>query len=232
MTLKHILYTSTAALAMAAPTLATSVVANAATGAPAQTTQTAKNDNKQANQANDKNAGKTNDNKAASTAPTSTAPAKANSSAANTPAKSTPAKDNTDTSKATPAKTDATQPVNKIDFGSFKASTSKAVAADFTHKAPRYTGSSYTDANKGYTSSVTATQNNSTLNYQVSTYDSNGNSSNEPFAVKIYKNGSLYKTFTSTTGAAKGSLNVDKGTYTIQVLTSASAHYTGGLSLS
>lgn len=223
MTLKHILYTSTAALAMAAPTLATSVVANAATGAPAQTTQAAKNDNKQqAKQTanSNTNTGKTNDNKTTSTTPASTAPAKTNSSAVSTP------------SKSTSAKTDATQPASKINFGTFKASTSKTVAADFTHKAPRYTGSSYTDANKGYTSSVTATQNNSTLNYQVSTYDSNGNSSNDPFAVKIYKNGSLYKTFTSATGAAKGSLNVDKGTYTIQVLTSASAHYTGGLSLS
>lgn len=208
MTLKHILYTSSAALAMLAPTLVTGVVANAATSTPAQTTHVTQNNNKRTN----KQAART----AASTSQK---------------AASTNNNNNHASSKKT-AKTDATQPASKIDFGSFKISTPTKVSQDYTHKALRYTGSSYTDANKGYTSSVTATQNNSTLNYQVSTYDSNGNSSTEPFAVKIYKNGSLYKTFTSTTGAAKGSLNVDKGTYTIQVLTSASAHYTGGLSLS
>lgn len=233
MTLKHILYTSTAALAMIAPTLATSVVANAATGAPTQTTAQAgkTNNNQQAGKAtNNKQAGdkttnqataKANDNKAADNKATSPTPVKASDHASTN-----------NSVKATPAKTDATQSLSKVDFGAFKTSTPTKVAQDYTHKAPRYTGSSYTDANQGYSTSVTATNDNATLNYAISTYNSDGSASSQPFAIKIYKDGSLYKTLKSSTGAAKGSLNVDKGTYSLKVLTSASAHYTGGLSLS
>ncbi len=245
MTLKHILYTSTAALAMVAPTLVTGVVANAATGTPAQTTAQAgkANDNKQTSDENanptsvkatNSQAAKTNDNKATNNKAASSAPAKTSQTAAsdhasaNNDVKATPAANN----NATPAKTDATQSLSKVDFGAFKTSTPTKVAQDYNHKAPRYTGSSYTNANQGYSTSVTATNDNSTLNYAVSNYNSDGSASSQPFAIKIYKNGSLYKTFKSNTGAAKGSLNVDKGTYSLKVLTSASAHYTGGLSLS
>lgn len=233
MTLKHILYTSTAALAMIAPTLATNVVANAATGAPAQTTAQAgkTNNNQQAGKAtNNKQAGdkttnqataKANDNKAADNKTTSSTPVKVSDHASNN-----------NSVKTTPAKTDATQSLSKVDFGVFKTSTPTKVAQDYTHKAPRYTGSSYTDANQGYSTSVTSTNDNATLNYAASTYNSDGSASSQLFAIKIYKDGSLYKTLKSSTGAAKGSLNVDKGTYSLKVLTSASAHYTGGLSLS
>ncbi|MFD1124103.1 hypothetical protein ACFQ22_01835 [Lentilactobacillus raoultii] len=253
MTLKHILYTSTAALAMIAPTLATSVAANAATGAPTQTTAQAgkTNNNQQAGKAiNNKQAGDKTTNQAtakagnqntnqtsAKTANSQAAKANDNKAADNKATSSTPAKANDHASnnnsvKTTPAKTDASQSLSKVDFGAFKTSTPTKVAQDYTHKAPRYTGSSYTDANQGYSTSVTATNDNATLNYAVSTYNSDGSASSQPFAIKIYKDGSLYKTLKSSTGAAKGSLNVDKGTYSLKVLTSASAHYTGGLSLS
>lgn len=99
-------------------------------------------------------------------------------------------------------------------------------------KAPRLGGSNYNVDNKAYSTSVTATHNNSTLNYNVQTYNSDGTPSNKAFAIGISKNGSPYKVIKSTTGSLKGSLTVNKGTYTLQVLTpQASSHFTGGLSL-
>ncbi len=106
-----------------------------------------------------------------------------------------------------------------------------ASATKFDNRAPRFTGSQYKDENAGFKQSVTANKDNSTLEYSVKTYESDGTPSSKPFQIKIYKNGSLYKTINTNSGSANGTLTVDRGTYSLKVFTSESTHFTGGLDL-
>lgn len=97
----------------------------------------------------------------------------------------------------------------------------------------RESGSQYTNDNSGYNVTVKATNLINTLHYNVQTSTDSGASSANPFSISIYKDGSLYKTISSSTGTLSGSLWVGSGTYSIKVYTSSAAsHWTGGLATS
>lgn len=248
MTLKQLLFTSGAALAMFGTTTLSTIVANADT-APAKTQTTAnanKDQNSQNKSQNNANNNKANDNKAvnqsANTAKTTPAQsnAKQNASAANStsqkndsPAKTNPTTNNgsaaSNTNKGQSAKTD---PVKTTPAKVAAGNANSASATSFDQRAPRLTGTTYKTYNKGLSASVTADKDNSTLNYSVKTFESDGTASNKPAQLKIYKNGALYKTINASSGSTDGSLKVDKGTYSLRVYTSASTHYAGGLSIS
>lgn len=96
----------------------------------------------------------------------------------------------------------------------------------------RGTGSQYNSQNSGYNTTVTSTSLLSQLSYKVQTTDNDGSISDNPFSIRIYKNGSLYKTISSSSGTLSGSLWVGSGTYTVKVYTTNGAsHWTGGLTL-
>ncbi len=99
-------------------------------------------------------------------------------------------------------------------------------------QAPRLTGSEFKSENRGQTTSVSAPYLLNVLKYNVKTYTDGGADSGNPFSIRIYKNGNLYKTISSDNGTLSGSLLVGKGNYTIKVYTTNNAnHFTGGLSL-
>ena len=211
------LYTSSATLALVAPLALSGVVANADTTTPVKTTQTVSKDNNQAPKtatASSKDNGQAPKPATASSKDNGQAPKPATASS----------KDNNQAQRP-----DAPKLTNNAFYqdGFLKGSFFNNFV-----KAPRFSGSNYNASNKGYSTSVTATHDNSTLSYNIQTYNSNGTPSNKPFAIGISKNGSPYKLIKSTTGSLKGSLTVNEGTYTLQVLTPQSAgHFTGGLSV-
>jgi hypothetical protein len=78
---------------------------------------------------------------------------------------------------------------------------------------------------------VEALQNNTVLKYHVTEIEARGDESNQPFKIRIYKNGSVYKTIDVDSGTASGSMNVNQGTYTIEVIGSYPGDYQGGLTI-
>ncbi|MGF2385449.1 hypothetical protein [Lentilactobacillus otakiensis] len=229
MNLKTMMYTTGAAMALFGTTAVTTITANAAVSPTQQTQQTKSND---AHKANGSQA-----NKSQTTQATATAKSADTSKSKTT---STPAKDNNAAAKAqtttnnnanqnkNATNTPGTQSINAVTTDSNKTASTK-----FDQKAPRLTGSTYKSENAGFKISVKNTHANKdvTVKYSINTYESDGSASSKPFQIKIYKDGSLYKTIDASSGTATGSFSAPKGTYTLQVLTSQSTHYTGGLSV-
>lgn len=78
---------------------------------------------------------------------------------------------------------------------------------------------------------VEALQENTVLKYHLTEIEARGDESNQPFKIRIYKNGSVYKTIDVDSGNANGSLPVEKGNYTIEVLGTQVGSYQGGLAV-
>lgn len=78
---------------------------------------------------------------------------------------------------------------------------------------------------------VEALQNNTVLKYHVTEIEARGDESNQPFKIRIYKNGSVYKTIDGNSGTASGAMNIGQGTYTIVVIGNQSSSYQGGLTV-
>lgn len=82
-----------------------------------------------------------------------------------------------------------------------------------------------------FKASVKALEDNTVLKYHVTEIEAHGDESNQPFKIRIYKNGSVYKTIDVDSEAASGSLPVDKGNYTIEVVGTQDGSYQGGLTV-
>lgn len=241
MNLKTILYATGAAMGIFTTSAVTGATANAAVTPTPQSQQANKtntnsqtantNKNQQSNQSKsntDQSAkktdqSKTDQNKAATTTPakTQTTPTKTGNQT-NTPAKSN-SSSNQQANNSTPAKTTTLA----------KTTNSTATATTLDQRAPRLTGSAYKSENAGFKPTVQNkhANKNVTVKYSINTYESDGSASSKPFQIKIYKDGSLYKTINASSGTATGSFSAPKGTYTLRVYTSQSTHYTGSLSV-
>lgn len=248
MNLKNVMYTTGAAMALFGTTAVTTITANAAVSPTQQTQQAKSNDNGKTQQAKSNNGSKTQQsNTKANDADKSKASSTANKADA-TPAKTqtatnTNANQNGNSNRAANTK-DANKVVNNSSNSNTnnsnannntatKTESKQSTSTTFDQKAPRLTGSTYKSENAGFKTSVKNTHANKdvTVNYSINTYESDGSASSKPFQIKIYKDGSLYKTINASSGTATGSFSAPKGTYTLQVLTSQSTHYTGGLSV-
>lgn len=248
MNLKNVMYTTGAAMALFGTTAVTTITANAAVSPTQQTQQAKSNDNSKAQQAKSNDSSKTQQNntkandadksKTTSTAnKADTTPAKtqtATNTNANQDNGSKQSSNNADANKTnTNSGSNSTSNSSANNNAGAKTDDKQSNSTTFDQKAPRLTGSAYKSENAGFKTSVKNRHANKdvTVNYSINTYESDGSASSKPFQIKIYKDGSLYKTIDASSGTATGSFSAPKGTYTLQVLTSQSTHYTGGLSV-
>ena len=214
MNLKNILYVTGAAMGIFTTSAVAGVTANAAVTPNQQTQQSTKAGNQTKQNSTTTPATQNKDNQ--STSQKNTAGNSATKSNQN-------ANQSETTSKKTPATNNQNNNTNKQSSNNQTATkTNNATSTNFDQRAPRLTGASYKSENAGFKTSV---------KYSVNTYESDGSASSKPFQIKIYKDGSLYKTINASSGSISGSFKAPKGTYTLRVYTSQSTHYTGGLSV-
>lgn len=246
MNLKNVMYTTGAAMALFGTTAVTTITANAAVSPTQQTQQAKSNDNGKTQQAKSNDSTKTQQsnakaNDADKSKTTSTAkkadttPAKTQTATNTNANQDNGSKQSSNTADANKASNNngSNNSTNANNDASTKTDNQQSNSTTFDQKAPRLTGSAYKSENAGFKTSVKNRHTNKdvTVNYSINTYESDGSASSKPFQIKIYKDGSLYKTIDASSGTATGSFSAPKGTYTLQVLTSQSTHYTGGLSV-
>ncbi|ORN05510.1 hypothetical protein [Lentilactobacillus parabuchneri] len=225
MNLKNILYVTGAAMGIFTTSAVAGVTANAAVTPNQKTQQSTKAGNQTKQNSTTTPATQNKDNQ--STSQKNTAGNSATKSNQN-------ANQSETTSKKTPATNNQNNNTNKQSSNNQTATkTNNATSTNFDQRAPRLTGASYKSENAGFKTSVKNSHANQDVNvkYSVNTYESDGSASSKPFQIKIYKDGSLYKTINASSGSISGSFKAPKGTYTLRVYTSQSTHYTGGLSV-
>ncbi|GAA2983410.1 hypothetical protein [Lentilactobacillus parakefiri] len=234
MNLKTILYATGAAMGIFATSATAGTTANAAVSPTPQSQQANKTNtgNQTANSSKNQQTSQSKSNTDKAAKDSAAAKGADQSKAATT----TPAKTQTTAGNkaTTPAKTTTNNNQQSNNSTPSKAADKAATTSTtFDRRAPRLTGSAYKSENAGYKPTVqnTHASKNVTVKYSINTYESDGSASSKPFQIKIYKDGSLYKTINASSGTATGSFSAPKGTFTLRVYTSQSTHYTGGLSV-